>query len=253
MLSRWRRPASPSSAAPPTPPRAACGASRRKPASCAERTHSRCQSLARLSRSAAAHRGAARHHARRDSGRRRRARRRRLPHPRGAAQFAAAVRVDRGARRDVSATRCLVGAGTVLVDRGRHARARRGRPSHRDAARRRRGDPRSEAPADWSACPGVATPTEAFAALAAGADGLKMFPAEALPPPVAQGVARGAAVRYARVSGRRHPARQHGAVLLRRERPDSAPDRISTARDAGGRGRAQAARFGEAWRAARAH
>lgn len=32
--------------------------------------------------------------------------------------------------------------------------------------------------------PGVATPTEAFAALDAGADGLKMFPAEALPPPV---------------------------------------------------------------------
>ena len=30
--------------------------------------------------------------------------------------------------------------------------------------------------------PGVATPTEAFAALAAGADGFKMFPAEALPP-----------------------------------------------------------------------
>lgn len=32
--------------------------------------------------------------------------------------------------------------------------------------------------------PGVATPTEAFAALEAGADGLKMFPAEAMPPPV---------------------------------------------------------------------
>ena len=30
--------------------------------------------------------------------------------------------------------------------------------------------------------PGVATPTEAFAALGAGADGLKMFPAEILPP-----------------------------------------------------------------------
>ena len=30
--------------------------------------------------------------------------------------------------------------------------------------------------------PGVATPTEAFAALAAGADGLKMFPADQLPP-----------------------------------------------------------------------
>src|SRR6185369_646312 len=32
--------------------------------------------------------------------------------------------------------------------------------------------------------PGVATVTEAFAALAAGADGLKMFPAEQLPPAV---------------------------------------------------------------------
>lgn len=32
--------------------------------------------------------------------------------------------------------------------------------------------------------PGVATPSEAFAALAAGAHGLKMFPAEMLPPPV---------------------------------------------------------------------
>ena len=32
--------------------------------------------------------------------------------------------------------------------------------------------------------PGVATPTEAFGALAAGADALKMFPAEALPPAV---------------------------------------------------------------------
>ena len=32
--------------------------------------------------------------------------------------------------------------------------------------------------------PGVATPTEAFAALAAGADALKLFPAELLAPPV---------------------------------------------------------------------
>ena len=40
-----------------------------------------------------------------------------------------------------------------------------------------------EAKAQGMLCvPGVATPTEAFAALAAGADGLKMFPAEALPP-----------------------------------------------------------------------
>jgi 2-dehydro-3-deoxyphosphogalactonate aldolase len=34
------------------------------------------------------------------------------------------------------------------------------------------------------ALPGVATPTEAFAALAAGADGLKLFPAELITPPV---------------------------------------------------------------------
>ena len=33
-----------------------------------------------------------------------------------------------------------------------------------------------------TALPGVATPTEAFAALKAGADGLKMFPAELMPP-----------------------------------------------------------------------
>jgi 2-dehydro-3-deoxyphosphogalactonate aldolase len=32
--------------------------------------------------------------------------------------------------------------------------------------------------------PGVATPSEAFAALAAGADALKLFPAQSLPPPV---------------------------------------------------------------------
>ncbi len=34
------------------------------------------------------------------------------------------------------------------------------------------------------ALPGVATPSEGFAALAAGADALKLFPAEAAPPPV---------------------------------------------------------------------
>lgn len=38
--------------------------------------------------------------------------------------------------------------------------------------------------AGFSCMPGVATPTEAFAALAAGADGLKLFPAEMLGPPV---------------------------------------------------------------------
>ena len=32
--------------------------------------------------------------------------------------------------------------------------------------------------------PGAATPTEAFAALRAGADGIKVFPAEAMPPQI---------------------------------------------------------------------
>lgn len=38
--------------------------------------------------------------------------------------------------------------------------------------------------ADMICAPGIATPTEAFAALAAGADALKIFPAELVTPPV---------------------------------------------------------------------
>ncbi|MBL0291766.1 MAG: 2-dehydro-3-deoxy-6-phosphogalactonate aldolase [Betaproteobacteria bacterium] len=79
--------------------------------------------------------------------------------------------------------RCLVGAGTVL-DVGDVARVA-------DQGGRLivmpHGDPRiiAEAKRLGLLClPGVATPTEAFAALAAGADGLKMFPAEQLPPAV---------------------------------------------------------------------
>ena len=77
--------------------------------------------------------------------------------------------------------RCLVGAGTVIA------------PS--DVARVRdaggalivmpHGDTnviRESKRLGVTCVPGVATPTEAFAAIAAGADGLKMFPAEALPP-----------------------------------------------------------------------
>lgn len=84
---------------------------------------------------------------------------------------------------DAFGHRCLVGAGTVLevADVARVA----------DAGGRLivmpHGDPRivAEAKRRGLVCiPGVATPTEAFAALAAGADGLKMFPAEQLPPPV---------------------------------------------------------------------
>lgn len=79
--------------------------------------------------------------------------------------------------------RCLVGAGTVLQpdDVGRVAEAG-GRlivMPHSDLR------VIAEAKRLGLVClPGVATPNEAFAALAAGADGLKMFPAEQLPPPV---------------------------------------------------------------------
>ena len=78
---------------------------------------------------------------------------------------------------------CLIGAGTVLrvddVTRIREAKGRIVVMPHADAAVIR------EAKAQGLICvPGVATPTEAFAALAAGADGLKMFPAEGMPPAV---------------------------------------------------------------------
>lgn len=77
--------------------------------------------------------------------------------------------------------RCLVGAGTVIdvadVARVRDAGGKVIVMPHADTAVIR------EAKRQGMVCvPGVATPTEAFAALAAGADGLKMFPAEGLPP-----------------------------------------------------------------------
>jgi 2-dehydro-3-deoxyphosphogalactonate aldolase len=77
----------------------------------------------------------------------------------------------------------LVGAGTVLhlgdVGRVRDAGGRLVVMPH--------GDPAviGAAAASGLACtPGVATPTEAFGALRAGAAALKMFPAEMLPPAV---------------------------------------------------------------------
>src|SRR5258706_14045447 len=78
--------------------------------------------------------------------------------------------------------RCLTGAGTVLsvadVQRVADAGGRLIVMPHGDVAIVR------EARRLGLVClPGVATPTEAFAALAAGADGLKMFPAEQLSPP----------------------------------------------------------------------
>lgn len=79
--------------------------------------------------------------------------------------------------------RCLVGAGTVVdaqdVARVRAAGGRLIVMPHADVA------VVHEAKRQAMMCvPGVATPTEAFAALAAGADALKLFPAEAMVPAV---------------------------------------------------------------------
>jgi 2-dehydro-3-deoxyphosphogalactonate aldolase len=80
-------------------------------------------------------------------------------------------------------TAALIGAGTVTsaaqvgeiaVAGGRIIVMPHGDPSVIRAAKE----------AGLLCLPGFATPTEAFAALAAGADGLKLFPAEANPPPV---------------------------------------------------------------------
>ena len=78
---------------------------------------------------------------------------------------------------------CLVGAGTVIdvadVARVAEQGGRLIVMPHGDVA-----VIREAKRLGLVALPGVATPTEAFAALAAGADGLKMFPAEQLVPAV---------------------------------------------------------------------
>ncbi len=78
---------------------------------------------------------------------------------------------------------CLVGAGTVMsaaqVAAVEQAGGRLIVMPH--------GDPaviRAAKSQGLHCAPGVATPTEGFAALAAGADALKLFPAELLSPPV---------------------------------------------------------------------
>lgn len=79
--------------------------------------------------------------------------------------------------------RCLIGAGTVLdpddVPRIRDAGGRLIVMPHGD----RQIIDRAKSLGLFCVS-GVSTPTEAFAALAAGADALKLFPAEALPPAV---------------------------------------------------------------------
>jgi 2-dehydro-3-deoxyphosphogalactonate aldolase len=78
---------------------------------------------------------------------------------------------------------CVVGAGTVLstsqVEEVRQAGGELIVMPHSDLD-----VVRAAKAAGLAVAPGVATPTEAFAALAAGADVLKMFPAELLGPAV---------------------------------------------------------------------
>lgn len=85
-------------------------------------------------------------------------------------------------RRSVPAD-ALVGAGTVMtleqVDRLAGIGADLVVMPHADTAIIRAAKERS-----MGCTPGVATATEAFAALAAGADALKLFPAEQIPPVV---------------------------------------------------------------------
>jgi len=84
---------------------------------------------------------------------------------------------------DVFGDRALVGAGTVL----RQADVRRVQDAGGRLIVMPHGDTSivAEAKQRGLVCmPGVAAPTEGFAALAAGADGLKLFPGEAIPPPV---------------------------------------------------------------------
>jgi 2-dehydro-3-deoxyphosphogalactonate aldolase len=80
-------------------------------------------------------------------------------------------------------SRCLIGAGTVMSAAQVEAVAQAGGRlivmPHGDAAVIR------AAKSQGLACaPGIATPSEGFAALAAGADALKLFPAELLTPAV---------------------------------------------------------------------
>ncbi|MEZ5843559.1 MAG: 2-dehydro-3-deoxy-6-phosphogalactonate aldolase [Hyphomicrobiaceae bacterium] len=84
---------------------------------------------------------------------------------------------------DVFGDRALIGAGTVMSPADvAGVRAARGRlivMPHSDPS-----VVRAAKASDLYCMPGVATPSEGFAALANGADGLKLFPAEAIGPAV---------------------------------------------------------------------
>ena len=85
--------------------------------------------------------------------------------------------------RDILPANCMVGAGTVLSP----AQVLQVKDAEGQLIVMPHSDPeviRAATEAGLASAPGVATVTEAFAALAAGADILKMFPAEQLGPVV---------------------------------------------------------------------
>ena len=138
---------------------------------------------------------------------------------------------------------CLVGAGTV-IDEADAARVR-------DAGGRLVVMPHADtavigaAKAHGLVClPGVATPTEAFAALRAGADGLKLFPAEALPPGVLKAWRAVLPQVDAALPRRRHRSGQSCGLLGRggerlRDRIGTLPARVQCRRGGCGRERAR--------------
>ena len=142
--------------------------------------------------------------------------------------------------------RCLTGAGTVIkvadVSRASPTPAG-GSSSCRTAMSRSCAKPSG---CGSCACPAWRRRPKRFAALDAGADGLKMFPAEQLSPAVLKAWRAVLPHGHAGVSGRRHPSRQHGAVLGSRRETDSARARICTSRaprpNAGARRRPRAMR-----------
>jgi 2-dehydro-3-deoxyphosphogalactonate aldolase len=84
-------------------------------------------------------------------------------------------------------TRALIGAGTVMssadVARVQAAGGRLIVMPHADVV-----VIKAAKALGLTVTPGIATPTEAFAALAAGADGLKLFPAEMITPAVVKAI-----------------------------------------------------------------
>ena len=91
--------------------------------------------------------------------------------------------------------------------------------------------------------PGVLTPTEAFAALAAGASGLKLFPAEMIAPAGVKALRAVLPAEALRAACRRHSHRQHGGLSRGGRRWLRHRLRALQAGHDAGRGEAQRARL----------